>query len=116
MADNPAPQKGMLSFKIPTPATLHQSYMPFLKNGGLFIPTTKSYTMGADVFLVLELLSGGEKVPVAAQVAWITPTGAQGNKTAGIGVHFDARDKGVTRNKIEKLLVGFAPSTATHTM
>ena len=116
MADNPTPKKGMMSFKIPTVSTLHQSYMPFLKNGGLFIPTPKNYAIGADVFLVLELLKGGEKVPIAAKVAWITPTGAQNNKVAGIGVHFDARDKGATREKIEKLLLGFKPSTATHTL
>ena len=116
MADNPTPKKGMMSFKIPTVSTLHQSYMPFLKNGGLFIPTPKNYTIGADVFLVLELLKGGEKVPIAAKVAWITPTGAQGNKTAGIGVHFDEMDNGVTRGKIEKLLVGFNSKAPTHTL
>jgi type IV pilus assembly protein PilZ len=56
-------------------------------------------------------------LPVAGKVAWITPKGAQGNKTAGIGVQFSELDKGSTRNKIETLLAGVLKSDrATHTM
>jgi len=39
-------------------------------------------------------------------VVWITPKGAQSNKTAGIGVQFSELDKGATRSKIETQLAG----------
>jgi len=50
-------------------------------------------------------------------VVWITPKGAQGNKTAGIGVQFSELDKGATRNRIENQLAGALKSDRpTHTL
>jgi type IV pilus assembly protein PilZ len=50
-------------------------------------------------------------------VVWITPRGAQANRSTGIGLQFSDMDKGETRNKIEKLLAGALGSDrATHTM
>ncbi|RKZ70787.1 MAG: pilus assembly protein PilZ, partial [Gammaproteobacteria bacterium] len=60
--------------------------MPFIKNGGLFIPTAKPYSLGDEVFMLLSLMESKEKLPVAGRIVWITPKGSQGNKTAGIGV------------------------------
>jgi type IV pilus assembly protein PilZ len=92
--------------------------MPFIKNGGLFIPTAKPYSLGDEVFMLLSLMESKEKLPVAGRIVWITPKGSQGNKTAGIGVQFSALDKGATKSKIEKQLAG-APLSSdrpTHTM
>jgi type IV pilus assembly protein PilZ len=80
--------------------------MPFIKNGGLFIPTAKPYKLGDEVFMLLTLMDSKEKLPVAGRVVWITPKGAQSNKTAGIGVQFSELDKGATRSKIETQLAG----------
>ena len=38
------------------------------------------------------LLCEEEKIPVAGTVIWITPKGAQGNRTAGIGVQFSDQE------------------------
>ena len=106
MASNPA-QKGILSLKITDQNMLYHSYMPFLKNGGLFIPTSRTYELGEEVFILLSLMDEVEKFPVAGSIAWITPRGAQGNQAAGIGVHFSDIDGGaaVVRGKIENYLV-----------
>lgn len=112
------PRQGILSLTIKDKNALYQSYMPFLKNGGLFVPTTKSYQLGDEVFLLLTLMDSAERVPVAGKVAWVTPTGAQGNRTAGIGVQFnEGADGENARTKIETYLAGTSASDRpTHTM
>jgi type IV pilus assembly protein PilZ len=110
-------RQGILSLTIRDKSALYASYMPFVKNGGLFIPTAKNYKLGDEVFMLLTLTDSKDKLPVAGKVAWITPKGAQGNKTAGIGVQFSELDKGATRSKIEKSLAGALKSDRpTHTM
>lgn len=111
------PRQGILSLTIRDKSALYASYMPYIKNGGLFIPTAKPYNIGDEVFLLLSLMDSKEKLPVAGRVVWITPVHAQGNKTSGIGVQFSELDKGATRNKIETHLAGALSSDrATHTM
>ena len=43
-------KSGILSLTIQDKSVLYAAYMPFLKNGGLFIPTNKIYNMGDEVF------------------------------------------------------------------
>ena len=110
-------RSGILSLTIKDKAVLYAAYMPFVKNGGLFIPTAKDYKLGDEVFMLLTLTDSKDKLPVAGKVVWITPKGAQGNKTAGIGVQFSELDKGATKSKIEKSLAGALKSDPpTHTM
>lgn len=111
------PRQGILSLSIRDKSALYASYMPFIKNGGLFIPTAKPYKLGDEVFMLLTLMDSKEKLPVAGRVVWITPKGAQGNKTTGIGVQFSELDKGATRMKIENQLAGALKSDRpTHTI
>jgi type IV pilus assembly protein PilZ len=113
----PAPRQGILSLTIKDKAALYAAYMPFIKNGGLFIPTNKGYNLGDEVFMLLTLMEDKERLPVAGKIIWMTPAGAQGNKTAGIGVQFGAQDNGQTRNKIETYLAGaMNADRMTHTM
>lgn len=110
-------RQGILSLTIKDKGALYAAYMPFVKNGGLFIPTSKPYKIGDEVFMLLTLMEEKEKLPVAGKIVWVTPTGAQGNKTAGIGVQFSDQDNGQTRNKIEGYLAGaLNADRATHTM
>ena len=112
-----APRQGILSLTIKDKAALYAAYMPFIQNGGLFIPTSKAYSLGDEVFMLLTLMEDKERLPVAGKIIWITPMGAQGNKTSGIGVQFGAQDSGQTRNKIETYLAGALKSDrVTHTM
>jgi type IV pilus assembly protein PilZ len=109
-------RSGILSLTIKDKAVLYSAYMPYLENGGLFVPTNKPYKVGDDVFMLLSLMDESEKIPIAGRVVWVTPRGAQGNRTAGIGVQFSEQD--ATANaKIENHLAGSLSSDRpTHTM
>lgn len=111
-------RQGILSLAIKDKASLYQAYMPFVKGGGIFIPTTKRYGLGDEVFILLSLLEDKDRLPVAGKVIWITPPGAQGNRAAGIGVQFaDTAEAETVKNKIETLLAGTLDSDKpTHTM
>ncbi|HTT08302.1 MAG TPA: PilZ domain-containing protein [Gammaproteobacteria bacterium] len=111
------PRKGILSLTIKEKGALYASYMPFIKNGGLFVPTNNAYKLGEEVFMLLTLPDSKDRLPVAGRVVWLTPKGAHGNKNAGIGVQFSELDKGTTRGNIEKQLAGVLKSDRqTHTM
>ena len=119
--DNDRPQNarpGALSLNIREKAILYSAYMPFLKGGGIFIPTTKQYRLGDEIFMLIALMGDTNKIPVAGKVVWITPAGSQGNKAQGIGVQFGEDEGGVAaRNKIEELLGGqLKINRPTHTM
>ena len=109
-------RQGILSLTIKDKAVLYAAYMPFLDNGGIFVPTNKRYSIGDEVFMLLTLMDEPEKIPIAGRVVWITPPGAQGNRQAGVGVQFSEQD--ATANaKIEIHLGGALSSERqTHTM
>lgn len=110
-------QPGILTLHIKEKMALQQAYMPFIENGGLFIPTTKPYRLGDEVFILLSLLDDAQRLPVAASVIWVTPAGAQNQRTQGIGVQFSAQDAGETQKRIETALAGMSePDRPTHTM
>ncbi len=113
----PAGRQGILSLTIKDKSALYAAYMPFVKNGGLFIPTNKNYGLGDEVFMLLTLMEESEKLRVAGKIIWVTPKGAQGNRAAGIGVQFSDQDGGQARKKIETYLAGALKSDRqTHTM
>ncbi len=109
-------RNGILSLTIKDKAVLYSAYMPFLTNGGLFVPTNKPYDIGDEVFMLLTLMDEPEKIPIAGKVVWVTPWGAPGNRPAGIGVQFSAQDA-AANSKIENHLAGSLSSDRpTHTM
>ena len=107
----------ILSFVIKDKTALYAAFMPFVKNGGLFIPTSKRYQLGDEIFLLLRLMDEPERIPVAGKVVWVTPVGAEGNRAVGVGIQFSDQDKGIARRKIEDFLAGMlASERPTHTM
>ena len=109
---------GVLSLAIRDKNALYASYMSYVRGGGLFLPTSKPYRIGEEVFLLLTLMEETEKIPIAGKVVWVTPRGAQGGRVAGIGVQFgDDESAKTARNKIETYLAGALKSErSTHTM
>jgi len=109
---------GVLSLSIKEKSALFAAYMPFIKGGGLFIPTNKQYKMGEEVFMLLTLMDDPAKLPVSGKVVWITPAGAHGGRTQGVGVQFAFNESGkAAQNKIEGMLGGSLKSVRpTHTM
>ena len=72
---------GVLSLNIRERAALYAAYMPFLRGGGIFIPTSRPYTLGEEVFMLLSLMDDPNRIAVQGKVVWITPEGVQGNRT-----------------------------------
>ena len=109
---------GVLSLNIREKAALYAAYMPFLKGGGIFIPTNRVYQLGEEVFMLLSLMDDPQRIAVQGKVVWITPEGVQGNRTQGIGVQFTNDETGASaRAQIEKILGEMlASNRPTHTM
>ena len=108
---------GLLTLTIKDKSALYLAYMPFVQNGGLFIPTSSSYSLGDEGFMLLNLMDEDEKIPVAGRVIWMTPRGAQGKRIAGVGVQFSDQDGGGTQKKIDTYLAGaLGGDKPTHTM
>jgi type IV pilus assembly protein PilZ len=115
----PTPSRpSVLSLAIKEKAALYSAYMPFLKNGGIFVPTNKTYRLGEEIYLILTLLDDPNKYPIAGKVAWITPAGSSSNKSQGIGVHFPTDESGARiKLRVEELLgAAVKSSRATHTL
>ena len=113
-----AARPSVLSLPIKEKSALYAAYMPFLTNGGIFVPTSKPYRIGEEIYLILNLLDDVTKYPIAGKIAWITPAGANNGKAQGIGVHFSADDSGLrVRQRIEELLgAAIGSARATHTL
>jgi type IV pilus assembly protein PilZ len=100
-----------LSLALKDKASLYAAYMPYVKGGGIFIPTPRKYALGDEVFVLLSLMEDKERLPVAGKVVWITPAGSQGNRAAGIGIQFaDTPEADAAKTKIETLLAGILDS------
>jgi type IV pilus assembly protein PilZ len=113
----PSPRQGILTLAIKEKAALYAAYMPFVTNGGLFIPTSREYDMGQEIFILLNLMEETERLPIAGKVIWKTPGVSNGFRTCGIGVQFSDQDGGLARNKIEAYLAGaLNAERSTHTM
>jgi len=109
-------RQGILSLAVKDKAALYNAYMPFVKGGGIFVPTPKRYFLGDEVFLLLTLPESSDRLPVAGKVVWVTPAGAQGNRAAGIGVQFAETSEAI-KNRIETMLAGsLSGEKPTHTM
>lgn len=82
---------------------LYMAYMPFLKNGGLFIKTVEQYELGDNINLEVTLPGQIEAIKLTTSVCWITPHGAQNGTEPGVGVSF-VNDENNVRNQIESNL------------
>ncbi len=108
----------VLSLAIKEKAALYAAYMPFLKNGGIFVPTNRPYNLGDEVYLILTILDDPVRVPVAGKVVWVSPSGSGATRTPGIGVHFPGDETGVAaRKRIEDALgAALRSQRPTHTI
>lgn len=109
-------RKGIIAFSISDRGALYASYMQFVQNGGVFVPTNRSYELGDHVFLLLKLMGDPSPVPVEGQVVWLTPAGAQGNKTPGVGIQFMDTKADAKSTIEEHLAAALQGERPTHTM
>lgn len=110
-------RNAVISIAIKDKQALYMSYMPFVANGGLFVPTQKDYNLGDEMFLLVKIMDEIEPVHISGKVVWISPPGALGNRPRGVGVQFVGEDARATVNLIEtKLGASVSLTRATHTM
>lgn len=100
-----SPRPSVLQLVFRDRSALYAAYVPVLADGGLFVPTTREYRLGEDLYLLLSLPDDPQRYPVAGKVAWITPANASGGRTQGVGVRFPNDEKTrMLKLKIEELL------------
>lgn len=99
------PRPSVIQLAIKEKAALYTAYIPLFADGGVFIPTTRDYQLGDDVYVLLSLPDDPQRYPIAGKVAWVTPPRAAANRTQGVGVRFPADEKSrVLKIKIEQIL------------
>ena len=104
-ATPPTARPSVVQLAIKEKAALYAAYIPLFSEGGMFIPTSRDYKLGDDVYVLLTLPEDTQRYPVAGKVAWITPAKAAGNRTQGVGVRFPSDEKSrLLKVKIEEIL------------
>jgi type IV pilus assembly protein PilZ len=106
MSSNPATARpSVIQLSIKEKAALYAAYIPMFTEGGVFIPTTREYALGDDVYVLLSLPEDVQRYPVAGKVAWVTPAKASGGRTHGVGILFPKDEKSrLLKLKIEEIL------------
>jgi type IV pilus assembly protein PilZ len=109
---------GAISLNIKEKSILYAAYMPYVRGGGVFIPTARPYRLGDEIFMLISLMEDPTKLPVAGKVIWVTPPGCHGNRVQGVGVQFKEDESGaLVRSRIESLLSGqLGLNRPTHTL
>ena len=113
-----AHRPGVFSLVIRSKAALYAAWIPFLRGGGIFLPSNRDHTLGEEVIVLLSLLDDPAKIALQGNVAWINPAHGAGNRPQGIGVQLQDNEPGREfRKKVEGLLAGALQSTRpTHTI
>ena len=108
----------VISLNLKGKSALYAAWMPLLKGGGLFMPSTRAHQLGEDVLVVLQFLDDSQKLPISGKVAWINPDHASGNRPQGVGIQLPDNDVGRDlKKKIEGILAPVVKSDrVTHTV
>jgi type IV pilus assembly protein PilZ len=108
----------VISLNLKGKSALYAAWMPILRGGGLFMPTTKAHQLGDDILVVLTFLDEPLKIPLTGKVAWLNPAHATGSRPQGVGIQLPDNEIGKDlKKKIEGILAPVAKSDRpTHTM
>lgn len=95
----------VIQLAIKEKAALYAAYVPMFVDGGIFVPSSKEYRLGMDVYVLLTLPDDTTRYPIAGKVAWITPANSHGGRSQGIGVRFPDDEKSrLLKSRIEEIL------------
>ncbi len=107
MTTSTTPRPSVIQLAIKEKAALYAAFIPLFSEGGIFIPTSREYKLGDDIYVLLSLPDDSQRYPVAGKVAWVTPAKASGNRTQGVGILFPKDEKSkALKLKIEEILGG----------
>jgi len=98
-------QRRVIKLPINDVAALHSSYMPFVRNGAIFVPSKKSdkFTFGDEVVVSMHLLATDKKLAIPGKVMWIAPESCE-RGTQGLGIQFMGTTKAKVKLIIETML------------
>lgn len=122
MSDNasidPSPRPGVFTLVIRSKASLYAAWMPLLRGGGIFLPSSREHSLGEEILILLTLLDDPNKIPLQGNVAWINPAHSAGNRPQGIGIQLHESEAArELKKKVEGLLAGALQSSRpTHTL
>lgn len=85
-------------------AALHAAYMPFIKDGAIFVPTTDKFNLHDEVILHLRLVEDGKKLVIPGKVVWIAPGVGQRGTSPGVGLQFSGEHRFRVKQFIEEVL------------
>ena len=105
-------ERTMIVLTIKDKSTLHNYYMPFIRDGGLFIPNSAEYDLGDEVSIHLNLMDESEQVAVAGKVVWVAKKGVKSPHSPGVGIQF-IDPNNMAKDKIETYLAGSLGSPNT---
>ena len=95
----------VIKYVIKDPIECNLSYMPFINEGGLFIPimtpTANNYSLGDRVVVDLLLPGKVESLRIEGKVVWITPKNPLHHVLPGIGIQFTGANTKIVRAQIE---------------
>lgn len=119
IATDPAiTRPAVFSLVIRSKAALYAAWIPLLRGGGIFVPSTREHNLGEEVLILLSLLDDSVKIPIHGQVAWVNCAHAASNRPQGFGVQLPNTETcRELKKRIEGLLAGALQSTRqTHTI
>jgi type IV pilus assembly protein PilZ len=64
--------QGILSLAIKDKGALYAAYIPFVRNGGLFVATRNYYRLNDKVFMLITLMEDNELLWAVGRALWIT--------------------------------------------
>lgn len=97
---------GILTCHIENIETLYASYLSFVNNGALFVPSNQPQQLGKEVFIAVTLPNSSERLPMNGKVVWINAK-TQGGRPAGFAVQIGTDIAGQRiKNEVERLLAG----------
>lgn len=91
----------VISYVIRDPLECNLAYMPFIKDGGLFLPTMNPYALGDRVLVDLTLPGKSDTLRIEGKVVWITPKNALHHVLTGIGIQFIGANAATVKTLIE---------------
>jgi type IV pilus assembly protein PilZ len=94
----------ILPYVIHDPLELNLAFMPFIKDGGIFMPTQQAFALEERVIIDLQLPGTKEPMRIEGKVVWITPPNALHHVLPGIGIQFTGQQAPTVRSHIEMLL------------
>lgn len=92
-----------LTYQFPDIKSLRKAYMPFVHDGGIFIPTEEQFHLGEFINLTVTLPNTEESFTFLGEIIWITPKTS--TRIPGVGVQCND-EKGEAFNAVVQNLLG----------